>query len=81
MAFIGSADIDYLKLTNSEDVALSLQYKAVYPLIRQFAAASNINFIDLSSLYDNCDNCYIDFCHVGPQAHQLLVDSLAKNIN
>lgn len=81
VAFIGSANVDYLKLTSRGDIALSLQYEAVYPLIRQFAVTANIDFIDLSSLYDNCDNCYIDFCHVGPQAHQLLVDSLAKNIN
>ena len=81
VAFIGSASVDYLELTSGVDIALSMQYETVYPLIRQFAADASIDFIDLSSVYDNCSDCYIDFCHVGPQAHQLLVDSLAKAIN
>ena len=61
VAIMGSADIDYLKLTSSEDTALSLTYKAVYLLTRQFAATANVDFIDLSSLYVNCDHFYIDF--------------------
>ena len=81
VAFIGSPNIDYLELNSANDLALSIQYETVYPLIRQFAAAANIDFVDLSTVYDNCDNCYIDFCHVGPQGHQLLVDNLVKNIN
>ena len=81
VAYIGSANLDYLDLTSNNDIALSMQYETVYPLIRQLAAAANIDFTDLSSVYDKCDNCYIDFCHVGPQAHQLLVDSLVDNLN
>ena len=80
VAFVGSANTDYLELTTSNDLALSMQYETIYPLIREFAVAANIDFIDLSSIYDNCDNCYIDFCHVGPQAHHLLVTSLIENL-
>ena len=80
VAFIGNPNIDYLKLTSSNDLALSMQYEAVYPLIRQFATAGNIDFIDLSAVYDKCDNCYIDFCHVGPKGHQVLVDSLVRKL-
>ena len=81
VAYIGSANVGYLELNSANDAALSMQYKTVYPLIRQFAAAANIDFVDLSSAYDNCNNCYIDFCHVGPQAHQILVDYLVNSIN
>ena len=81
VAYIGSANVEYLELTSPNDAALSMQYETVYPLIRQFAAAANIDFVNLSSAYDNCDNCYIDFCHVGPQAHQILVDILVNRIN
>ena len=81
VAFIGSANIGYLELTSANDTALSMQYETVYPLIRQFAAAANIDFVDLSSVYDDCNNCYIDFCHVGPQGHQILVDNLVNSIN
>lgn len=86
VAFIGSPNIGNLDLLTGNnniknDILLGMQYETVYPLIRHFAASANIDFIDMSSVYDNCDNCYIDFCHVGPQAHQLLVDSLTKSIN
>ena len=81
VAFIGSADIEYLELDRLEDTALSMQYQTVYPLIRQFAADANIDFVDLTTAYDGCNNCYIDFCHVGPQAHQILVDNLVNSIN
>jgi hypothetical protein len=79
VAFIGHPNVDYLEFPSSND-PLSMQYEAVYPLIRQFAADENIDFMDLSSVYDNCDNCYIDFSHVGPQAHQVLVDSLVRKL-
>lgn len=81
VAYLGSANVGYLELTSPSDAALSMQYETVYPLIRQFAAATNIDFVDLSSVYDNCNNCYIDFCHVGPQAHQILVDKLVNSVN
>lgn len=81
VAFIGSPDIEYLELTSANDTALSMQYKTVYPLIRQFVADANIDFVNLTTAYDSCNNCYIDFCHVGPQAHQILVDKLINSIN
>ena len=81
VAYLGNPSISYLDLTSSNDLALGKQYKAVYPLIRQFAESRNLNFFDLSGIYDNCDNCYIDFCHVGPQGHQILVESLVQKLN
>ena len=59
---------------------MAMQYKAVYPLIRQFAKAKNIDFVDLSLVYDKCNNCYIDFCHVSPQAHKILVENLVNKL-
>lgn len=80
VAYLGNPNIDYLELTTNNDLALAKQYEAVYPLIKQLAKTRNINFLDLTSAYDNCDNCYIDYCHVGPEAHQLLVEGLARNL-
>ena len=80
VAFVGNPNISYLDLTSSNDLALGMQYKAVYPIIRQFAEARNISFVDLSLVYDNCNDCYIDFCHVGPQGHQILVESLVHKL-
>ena len=81
VAFIGSADIEYLELNSAKDTAVSMQYQTVYPLVRKFAVDANIDFVDLTTAYDSCNNCYIDFCHVGPQAHQTLVDNLVNRIN
>ena len=80
VAFFGSPSIEYLNLTTSNDIALTKEYKTVYPLIQKLAYRSNINFVDLSSIYNGCGNCYIDFCHVGPQGHNILVDALSKKL-
>ena len=76
VAFIGDPNINYLDFTSDNYLAMGMQYKAVYPLIRQFAKAKNIDFVDLSFVYDKCDNCYIDYCHAGPQGHKILVENL-----
>ena len=80
VAYLGNPNIDYLELTTNYHLALAKQYEVVYPLIKQLAKTRNINFLDLTSIYDNCDNCYIDHSHVGPKAHQLLVEDLARNL-
>ncbi len=80
VAFLGNPKIDYLELTTDYDLALAKQYEAVYPLIKELAKTRNINFLDFTNTYDNCDNCYIDYNHVGPQAHQLLAENLAQNL-
>lgn len=79
VAFYGNPEVGYLDLTSSKNLAA--QYKAIYPLIIEAAARKNIKFIDMTGLYDNCTNCYIDYCHVGPQGHQLLVSSLVSYLN
>ena len=81
VAYYGSPDISYLNLTGSNDKALAAQYKAVYPLIIKIASKRNFNFFDFSGIYNGCKDCYIDFCHVGPQGHQILVSKLISNLN
>ncbi len=78
VAYIGSADVTYLNLANATRQELARQYEIVYPLIVDAAKASDIPFIDLTDVYDGCADCYIDFCHVGPQAHQLLVERMIR---
>jgi len=74
VSYVGDANINYLNLDlNSPE---SLQFKITYPLISEAAASRNINFIDLTDIYNDCNNCYIDFSHVGPQGHQILVSKL-----
>lgn len=76
VAFIGRPRTDYLDLSRPADRMLALQYAAVYPRIRRLVAGEDFRFEDLSDAYDGCGDCYIDFCHVGPQAHERLVARL-----
>ncbi|MDC1141431.1 hypothetical protein OAT48_04985 [Gammaproteobacteria bacterium] len=78
VAFIGNSDISYLELNSLNDRSLAAQYKAVYPLIIEIATKRNIRFVDLTSTYDQCTNCYIDFCHTGPQGHERLTRRLVS---
>ena len=78
VAYIGTPEIDYLNLNSPNDNELAEQYAAVYPLIREIAGSSKLEFIDLSHAYDGCEDCYIDYCHTGPQANALLVDHLTS---
>ena len=80
VAYWGSPKVDYLDLTIFEGMLLKKQYEAVYPLIIEEAKKHDIDFLDLTSVYDGCDNCYIDFCHVGPQAHHRLANALGEKL-
>lgn len=75
VGFIGNPEIDYLNIDSARP-GLRAQYEAVYPIVREIASERDFSFYDLSGVYDKCDDCYIDFCHVGPQAHHILVDEL-----
>lgn len=76
VAFYTSSEYGYLDLSTAEDTALRQQYEAVYPLIIEAAKKSSFNFLDLTRIYDDCGDCYIDYCHVGPRGYELLVQSL-----
>ena len=69
VSYYGNADVSYLNLDSLKDKSLARQYNAVYPLIVELAATRDINFINLTDIYDYCSNCYIDFNHVGPQGN------------
>ena len=76
VALFGNPDVSYLDFNDDYTRALRRQYETVYPLIIKYALEQQLNFTDLSGVYDGCNNCYIDFCHVGPQAHEKLVFKL-----
>ncbi len=78
VAFVGEPKIDYLYLNEEHHVEYLKQYKVVYPLIKQYAKKSNLNFFDLTDIFNGCDNCYIDLCHVGPQGQQILVNEMSN---
>ncbi len=77
VAYLGTPITNYINYEKE----LGEEYKAVYPLVKEIAKEKNIRFIDLTHIYDDCNNCYIDFCHVGPQAHEILVAHLIQNLS
>jgi hypothetical protein len=78
VAFWSDPNVDYLDLQDDNSRGLRKQYEAVYPLIIKYASEAEVNFLDMTKVYDGCSNCYIDFCHVGPQGHELLVNALHR---
>lgn len=80
VAYFGNPDISYLSLINPRDKVLSDQYQAVYPLILEAAARKNFRFLDYTDAFDGCRLCYIDFCHVGPQANKILVSRIVFDL-
>jgi hypothetical protein len=80
VAYLGSPKIDYLNLNKAEDLVIKNEFQIVYPLIRKLAKDKKINFLDLTDAYNNCDECYIDYDHVGPQGNKILVNFLSKHL-
>jgi len=80
VAFQGSPNTSYLKNLDENNRLARDQFSTLYPLIRQHALRSGINFIDLTSVYDNCEFCYIDFCHVSHNANHLIVNSILESL-
>lgn len=80
VAFVGNPAIDHRIAKSPNDLALAAQFEAVYPLISNFARAAGLELVDLSGIYDGCDDRYFDFCHVGPQGHYRLADALSRHL-
>ena len=76
VSYIGKSKNQYLDLRYSD--ILSKEYHSVYPLIKAYANISDFKFIDLTNIYDGCEDCYIDFSHVGPQGNKILASSISK---
>ena len=80
VAFVGLPNIEHIDLDDANTVAISRQISAVYPLIKAEAERRDINFLDLTNAYDSRDFLYIDFCHVSPQAHEILVPRILDGL-
>lgn len=78
-AYSSNLDQSYFEFTN-HDAAKQAQFEAVYPLIIKYANSENLNFLDFSGIYDDCDDCFIDWAHTSPGAKEILVKHLTENI-
>jgi len=80
VAYIGNPKIKYLSLTSTYHSEQAKQYLVVYPLIKKIAEEQNVKYYDLTDIYDECDDCYVDQFHVGPKAHKLLSKEIVNII-
>ena len=76
VAFIGNPNISYLNLKDTISKELKVEYDKLYPLISEKAEKANLTFFDLTDIYDKCEICYIDFCHVSPNGNKILATKL-----
>ena len=72
---------EHLSLSTYSSQALSLQFSAVYPLIKEYAERANINFLDASSNLDTCLDCYFDFCHLRPSGNEKVARFLTEKLS
>jgi hypothetical protein len=77
VSFLSDTRLEHL--TQGEYYAeFAKQYSAVYPLIRSYASAAEINFVDLSHILDHDEFIYIDFCHVSANGNKYVANALAN---
>lgn len=78
VAHYGQPKVDYLNLNSDYEISLNKQYESIYSILTEKIKKSDINVIDFTGIFDNCENCYIDFCHVGPLGNELLANKLSE---
>ena len=79
VAFVGEPRLEYLS-TDTWDHALRFEYEIVYPLIVKFAQELEVNFLDLTGAFDDCEFCYIDFCHVSQEGNLIIASAIRDNL-
>ena len=78
VAYLDTAIIDYLDFDRGAENDVLKEYEVVYQHIRKIASNRDFHFVDLSRVFDFCSECYIDYCHVSPQANQILSKNFSK---
>lgn len=69
-----------LLLDSDKNIAISLQFNAVYPLIKKYAQQAEIEFLDATAYLDNCSECYFDFCHLRPSGNEKVSALIVQNL-
>jgi len=83
VSFIGSPNIENLydtEFMQNYKLGLDSQFEALYPLIKKYSKElGTFNFLDFSDAYDGEKIVYIDYAHVSPQGHFLLLNKFDKH--
>jgi len=81
VAYVGSPNISHLPDVVRDRSMRAPEYRAVYAEIRSMVRDyPGLHFLDMTDAYDGEDYYYVDYCHVGPNAHEVLVKKLSAAI-
>jgi len=75
VAFLGSPSVEHLPEINNAS-PLGHQFQTVYPIIIQMLNETDLNWIDLTDVFDSAPAVYIDFCHVISSGNAVLVERM-----
>jgi hypothetical protein len=74
VSYLGRPNAGYLV----QDEQLKKQFEIVYPLFRRKLAERNISYTDLSAIFDDGPQVYIDFCHVTPEGNSIVASRISQ---
>jgi len=76
VSHIGKPNNSYLK--SSRGPMLKLQYESIYPRVKEELKKRNVEYFDLTNIFDSQEKIYIDFCHVTPSGNQKIASAIAN---
>jgi len=81
VAYVGSPNLSHLPDVTKDRLMHAPEYRAVYSEIRSMVRDyPGLHFLDLTDAYDGDEYYYVDYCHVSPNAHEVLVKKLSAAI-
>ena len=87
VAYIGAPNLNHSPkafedrpLSVADDQLLRKQYEIIYENIRLSAKQSQLDFVDITDVFDVQELVYIDFCHVSPNGNDLVAERLLKGL-
>jgi lysophospholipase L1-like esterase len=79
-AHVGSPNLSYLNMSENR-MLRSEEYRAVYPLVRKFAAQKSAKWIiDLSTVLDGDRLLYVDDAHLSPEGNKTIAKKIYETL-
>jgi len=80
VAYLSNTRLGHLSADSKEWDEVARQYLSIYPVIRRYASAAGIEFVDLTHIHDHDEFIYIDFCHTSPNGNRYAAEAIAEII-
>lgn len=79
VAHLGSPNLSYLPKVRSNAI-LARQYEVVYREIIKIMQEKEVQYLNLTDIYNGKELFYVDFCHVSPNGNGKIAEELAKRL-